>query len=63
MSLSRFAPNSRVTAPETQEFYWRNHGYVAISIDDPRMPWDLKEQLKRFMTRQYGERKAEANHG
>lgn len=56
MSLGRFAPNARETAEEKKEFYWRNHGYVAVSIDDPAMPWDLREQLQRFMTRRYGVR-------
>ncbi len=56
MSLGRFAPNSREPAPETQERVWRQHGYVAISIDDPQLPWDLREMLARFMTRQHGVR-------
>jgi hypothetical protein len=57
MSLGKFAPNTRDTPNETKEFYWRHHGFVAISIDDPRLPWDLREMLKRFMTRQFGESK------
>ena len=58
MSLGRFSPKAKDTPEETKEFYWRNHGYVAVSIDDPKMPWDLREMLKRYMTRQYGERRA-----
>jgi hypothetical protein len=54
--LSRFMPHTRETAQETQERVWRQHGYVAISIDDPEMPWDLREMLKRFMTRRHGVR-------
>jgi hypothetical protein len=57
--LGRFAPNTRELPAETKEFYWRNHGYVATSIDDPNMPWDLREMLKRWMTRQYGERRTQ----
>jgi hypothetical protein len=56
MSLGRVIPHARATADETKEFYWRNHGYVVVSIDDPKMPWDLREQLARFMTRQHGVR-------
>jgi hypothetical protein len=56
MSLGRIAPNTRETAAETQERVWRQHGYVAVSIDDPEMPWDLREMLKRFMTRRHGVR-------
>lgn len=54
--FGRLAPNTRETPEETQERVWRQHGYVAISIDDPRMPWDLREMLTRFMTRQHGRR-------
>lgn len=54
--LSRFMPNTRETAQETQERVWRQHGYVAISIDGPQIPWDLREQLARFMTRRHGVR-------
>lgn len=54
--FGRLMPNTRETAQETQERVWRQHGYVAISIDDPQMPWDLREQLARFMTRRHGVR-------
>lgn len=54
MSLKMVIPNSRATSAETKEFYWRNHGYVVLLIDDPMLPWDLREQLTRYMTRQHG---------
>jgi hypothetical protein len=57
MSLGKFCPNTRELPQETKDFYWRNHGFVAISIDDPKLPWDLKEMLSRFMTREHGTRK------
>jgi len=59
MSISRFAPNAREIAPETQARVWRQHGYVALYIDEPGMPWDLKEMLKRYMTRCHGPRHGE----
>jgi hypothetical protein len=52
--FGRLKPNTRETASETQERVWKQHGYVAISIDDPQLPWDLREQLARFMTRRHG---------
>ncbi len=54
MSISKFAPNTRETSPEIQQRVWRQHGYVAVWIDDPDMPWDLREMLISFMTRQHG---------
>lgn len=57
MSLGRFAPNTRETPEETKEFYWRNYGYVVLPIDDPMLPWDLREQLARYMTRRHGTRR------
>lgn len=57
--FGRLAPNTRETAEETQERVWLQHGYVAISIDDPSMPWPLREELARFMTRRYGIRNGE----
>lgn len=60
MSFSRLMPNTKETAEETQERVWRQHGYIAISIDDPSMPWDLREQLARFMTRRHGIRNGQA---
>lgn len=54
MSLGRFVPNSHETASEKKEFYWRNHGLAIVNIDDPLLPWDLKEMLARFMTRRHG---------
>lgn len=56
MSLGRFAPNSREPAEETKQRVWRQHGFVCASIDDPQMPWDLREMLARYMTRRYGTR-------
>lgn len=56
MSLGRFAPKAREVPDETKEFYWRNHGYAVVSIDDPLLPWDLREMLARFMTRRHGVR-------
>lgn len=56
MTLGKFCPKARELPHETKEFYWRNHGFVAISIDDPKMPWDLREMLSRFMTREHGVR-------
>ena len=50
----RWSTKSREPAEDTKSFYWRNHGMVAVSINDPRMPWDLREMLKRYMTREYG---------
>ena len=46
--------NTRDTAQETKERVWKEYGYVALSIDDPQMPWDLREMLARFMTRRHG---------
>lgn len=54
--FGRLAPNTRETAAETQERVWRQHGYVAFYIDDPKLPWDLKLMLERFMTRHHGKR-------
>ena len=54
MSLKSMVPKSRETADETKDFYWRNHGYVVVAIDDPQLPWDLREMLARFMTRRHG---------
>jgi hypothetical protein len=59
MSLARLLPNTRETPEETYERVWRMHGMVVVSIDDPKMPWDLREQLARFMTRQHGIRNAQ----
>lgn len=56
MSLGRMLPNTRETPDETKGRVWRQHGYAVVELDDPRLPWDLREMLKRFMTRQYGER-------
>jgi hypothetical protein len=42
-------------AEETKAFYWRNHGMVALQIDDPKLPWDIRELFAQFMTRRYGE--------
>jgi hypothetical protein len=59
MSLGRFAPSSREVPDETKARVWKAHGYVVVDINDPRLPWDLKEQLARFMTRQHGVRNGE----
>jgi hypothetical protein len=56
MSLARLLPNTRETVEETYERVWRMHGMVVVSIDDPKLPWDLREQLARFMTRKAGVR-------
>jgi hypothetical protein len=56
MSLGRLAPNTRESADETKARVWRQHGYVVLSIDDAQIPWDLREQLARFMTRRHGMR-------
>ena len=59
MSIGRFAPNACPPADETKRFYWQNHGMVVVSIDEPGMPWDLREQLDRYMRRQHGLRKCD----
>jgi hypothetical protein len=49
--------NNTPTAPaeHTKSFYWRNHGMVALQIDDPKLPWDIRELFVQFMTKRYGD--------
>jgi hypothetical protein len=51
--------NNMPTAPaeQTKAFYWRNYGMVALQIDDPKLPWDIRELFVQFMTKHYGERR------
>lgn len=50
----RWTSNSPEPADATKSFYWRNHGMAVVRIDDPRLPWELRELLKQFMTRTHG---------
>lgn len=36
---------------------YRDHGYVVIAIDDHRLNWEDREELKRLAVKIYGPRK------
>lgn len=52
--LMRWDTKTREPADETKSFYWRYHGMAVVRIDDPRLPWELRELLAQHMTRQHG---------
>ena len=55
--LSRFQGKPPEPAEQTKQFYWKNHGMVVLSIDDPNLTWDQREIVKQIMVRRYGERR------
>ena len=46
--------NSPEPADEIKSFYWRNHGIAVVKIDDPALPWELKELIVQAMTKRHG---------
>jgi len=42
---------------------WRDHGLLAVAIDDARLTWPERELVRQLGERLYGERTEEARHG
>ena len=59
MSLGRFAPNTRETAPEIKDRAWREYGVLAVDIENDQLSWDEKELLRSIGRRMFGPRRGE----
>jgi hypothetical protein len=59
MSLGRFAPNSRETAPETKARVWREYGLLVVDVDKDQLTWDQREMLRIIGRKMFGPRRGE----
>lgn len=59
MSLGRFAPNTRETAPETKARVWREYGLLVVDVDKDQLSWDQREMLRVIGRKMFGPRREE----
>ena len=54
----------RRSPDEVKRDGWREHGVLAVSVDDQRLTWPERELVEQLGTRLYGPRPAEdLRHG
>jgi hypothetical protein len=63
----RFAPRGygghRRSPDEIKRDGWRDHGLLAVSVDDLRLSWPDRELVRQLGEKLYGSRNEETAHG
>ncbi|MCK1577835.1 hypothetical protein [Bradyrhizobium sp. 174] len=59
MSLGKFAPNTRETAPETKQRVWKEYGVLVVDVDRDQLSWDQREMLRVIGRKMFGPRRGE----
>ena len=66
MKCTQFTPpgygGHRRSPDEVKKDGWREHGVLAVSVDDKRLSWPERELVRQLGERLYGKRQ-ESHHG
>jgi hypothetical protein len=67
MNCMRFTPKGyggeRRSPDDVKREGWRDHGLLAVSVDDERLSWPERELVRQLGEKLYGTRNEEQTHG